>query len=311
VVRVNGAVVDEPGRRIDPDQERVTVRGRPLPGRSALRYFMVHKPVGVITTLHDPEGRRTVRELLPPGPRLYPVGRLDADTSGLLLVTNDGDLAHHLMHPRYGVEKRYRVRVDRLPSPDQIARLRSGVTLGPGERSAPAHVRMVATHPLRPALDVQIHEGRFHQVRRMCEAVGLEVKDLHRYGYGPLVLGRLPRGAARPLTQVEVRRLKTTSARPGGTRRAQPMDGSGTELPLSWRSARRERPPRTGSARRERPPRGGSAERESPPRAGSAERERPPRARVGQRPRRPGFAGSSRRDRPPRRGVRRSRPRPR
>ena len=294
------------------------MRGRPLPGRSALRYFMVHKPVGVITTLHDPEGRRTVRELLPPGPRLFPVGRLDADTSGLLLVTNDGDLAHHLMHPRYGVEKRYRVRVDRLPSPDQIMRLRSGVTLGPGERSAPAHVRMVATHPQRPALDVQIHEGRFHQVRRMCEAVGLEVNELHRYGYGPLVLGRLPRGAARSLTQVEVRRLKTLSARPGGTRRPRPMDRSGAEVPMVWQGSKRERPRRVRGAEFERAPRARSAERErprirggerqSPPGTRRAGGERPSRGRVGKRPWRPGFTGSSRRQRPPRRGERRPRP---
>src|SRR5262249_32490929 len=120
VVRINGTVVTEPGRRVEPERDRVTVRGRALPGRSVLRYFLINKPVGMITTLHDPEGRRTVRELLPPGPRLFPVGRLDADTSGLLLVTNDGELAHKLMHPRYGVEKRYRVLVDAAPQPSQL-----------------------------------------------------------------------------------------------------------------------------------------------------------------------------------------------
>src|SRR5258705_4932392 len=124
-VRINGTVVREPGVRVDPVNDRVEVHGRPIPGRSALRYLMLHKPVGVITTLDDPEGRPTVRTLLPPGPRLFPVGRLDAETSGLIIATNDGDVAHHLMHPRYGVRKVYRVRVDRPPDPQQIRWLRS------------------------------------------------------------------------------------------------------------------------------------------------------------------------------------------
>ena len=101
-VRGNGRVVLEPGTRVEPDRDRVEVSGRPLPPPAALRYYALHKPVGVISTLDDPEGRRTIRDLLPPGSRLFPVGRLDADTSGLLLLTNDGELAHRLMHPRYG-----------------------------------------------------------------------------------------------------------------------------------------------------------------------------------------------------------------
>src|SRR5262245_37003019 len=136
-VRVNGTVVREPGVRVEPDRDRVEVHGRPLPGRSLPRYLMVHKPVGVITTLDDPAGRPTVRGLLPPGPRLFPVGRLDAETSGLLVVTNDGDLAHHLMHPRYGVRKVYRVRTDRPPDPEQLRRLRSGVEFERRVTSAP------------------------------------------------------------------------------------------------------------------------------------------------------------------------------
>jgi 23S rRNA pseudouridine2605 synthase len=213
-VRVNGAVVDEPGRRVEPDHDRITVRGRPLPGRSALRYLMLHKPVGVLTTLSDPEGRYTVREFLPPGPRLFPVGRLDADTSGLLLLTNDGELAHRLMHPRYGVRKVYRARLDRLPTPDQMRRLREGVEYERGVRSGPAEVRLVNARPDRPMVAIEVHEGRYRQVRRMCEAVGLEVKALHRSAYGSLRLGTLERGQVRDLTQVEVQRLKRDSARP-------------------------------------------------------------------------------------------------
>ncbi len=105
VVRVNGVIVREPGTLVEPDRDRVEVQGRLLPGAATPRYFVLNKPVGVITTLSDPQGRRTIREFLPPGPRVFPVGRLDADTSGLLILTNDGELAHHLMHPRYGVEK--------------------------------------------------------------------------------------------------------------------------------------------------------------------------------------------------------------
>jgi len=213
-VRVNGTVVKEPGTQVMPDRDRVEVHGRPIPGRAALRYLMVHKPVGVITTLADPEGRPTVRTLLPPGPRLFPVGRLDAETSGLIIVTNDGTLAHHLMHPRYGVRKVYRVRLDRLPDAEQIRRLREGVEFGPRMASAPCEVRLRSARPDRAEIEIVLHEGRYRQVRRMCEAVGLGVVRLHRPTYGPLTLGELPRGAWRDLTPDEIRRLKAASARP-------------------------------------------------------------------------------------------------
>src|SRR5206468_3646591 len=150
-----------------PGPSRGTRSGRPLPEPAAPRYYALHKPVGVITTLHDPEGRRTVRELLPPGRRLFPIGRLDADTSGLLLLTDDGELAHHLMHPRYGVEKVYRVWIDRLPDPHQLARLRRGVEFEPGVVSAPARVRVPRPGATDPLLEIALHEGRYRQVRRM------------------------------------------------------------------------------------------------------------------------------------------------
>src|SRR5262245_8727329 len=146
-VRVNGTVVKEPGATVHPERDRVTVHGRPIPGRSALRYLMVHKPVGVITTLEDPEGRPTVRTLLPTGPRLFPVGRLDAETSGLLIATNDGALAHHLMHPRYGVRKVYRVRVDR-PADDNSRRgLAPGSRFEPGGWTGRCRAAAVAPRP--------------------------------------------------------------------------------------------------------------------------------------------------------------------
>jgi pseudouridine synthase len=221
VVRVDGRIVKEPGRRVEPD-EQVTVRGRALPGPSALRYLMLNKPVGVLTTLSDPEGRRTVREFLPPSPRLFPVGRLDGDTSGLLLLTNDGELAHRLMHPRYGVRKVYRARVSQLPTPDQLRRLRTGVTLEPGVRSAPAQVHVLRGREGRAVVEITVHEGRYHQVRRMCEVVGLDVKALHRSAYGPLTLAKMARGDVRDLTRVEVARLRRESLRPAGVRRPSP-----------------------------------------------------------------------------------------
>ena len=214
VVRVNGEVVTEPGTQVEPGRDRVEVRGRPLPPPSATVYYVLHKPVGVITTLDDPEGRRTIRELMPPGPRLFPVGRLDADTSGLLVLTNDGELAHRLMHPRYGVTKTYRVRLDHPPSTGQLERLKTGVEFEPGVVSAPAQVRVVDTTPGRTLVSLTIHEGRYRQVRRMFEALGLDVRGLHRAAYGPLHLGPLPRGMWRELSEEEVAKLRAGSARP-------------------------------------------------------------------------------------------------
>jgi 23S rRNA pseudouridine2605 synthase len=234
-VRVNGRVIRELGVRVEPERDRIEVHGRPIPGPGRLFYYMVHKPVGVLTTLSDPEGRRTLRELLPPGPRLFPVGRLDADTSGLLLVTNDGELAHKLMHPRYGVPKVYRARVAGMVRDDQVRRLREGVEYDPGVRSAPAEVRVRGSNGETSVIEVVVREGRHRQVRRMCEAVGLAVRRLHRAAYGPLRLGELPRGESRPLTPFEVRKLKAESARPAGS---------------GWRPAvpRRQRAPGAGSA---------------------------------------------------------------
>lgn len=172
-VRVNGKVVTEPGTQVEPGRDKVTVRGRPLPGPVALRYLMLNKPIGVVTTLDDPEGRRTVADYLPVGVRLFPIGRLDTDTSGLLLFTNDGDLAHHLMHPRYGVNKVYRVQTDRPASPDQIRRLSAGVEIEPGVVTGPAEVRLRNSDEDRPTIEISIREGRYRQVRRMCEALSL------------------------------------------------------------------------------------------------------------------------------------------
>ncbi|MEO5989350.1 MAG: pseudouridine synthase [Candidatus Eisenbacteria bacterium] len=212
-VRVNGVTVNEPGTQVEEGRDKVTVDGRPLQGRSKLVYYVINKPVGVITTLDDPHGRRTIAEFLPRGARVFPVGRLDADTSGLLLLTNDGELANKLMHPRYGVEKFYRVRLDREPSKQQIERLKRGVRFDEGLVSAPARVRRIDPGFEAIMLEVAIHEGRFRQVRKMCEAVGLTVTGLHRVGYGPIRLGPLARGMFRELSDDEVARLQASSGR--------------------------------------------------------------------------------------------------
>jgi 23S rRNA pseudouridine2605 synthase len=293
-VRVNGTVVKEPGVQVQPERDRVEVHGRAIPGRAALRYLMVHKPVGVITTLDDPEGRPTVRGLLPPGPRLFPVGRLDAETSGLLIATNDGALAHHLMHPRYGVRKVYRVRVDRPPDAEQIRRLRTGVEFEKGTVSAPCEVRLRNARAERAELEIALHEGRYRQVRRMCEAVGLAVRRLHRPAYGPLRLGTLPRGAWRELTTEEVRRLRAASARPAprparATAQAPGRTAPGRRLPAP------RRPDRVARSPGRRPP-------HSPPGASTRAGGRRPGARPpGPFTRPPGPRSAPGRGTPPRR----------
>ena len=214
-VRINGRVVSDLGTKVEEQRDRVSVDGKPIGGRERHVYFVLNKPVGVITTLNDPEGRRTVRDMLPRGARVYPVGRLDADTSGLLLLTNDGDLAHKLMHPRYGVAKVYRVRLAREPRPDQMRRLSTGVRFDKGLVSGRARARRIDPGFDAIMIELVVHEGRFRQVRKMCEAVGLEVTGLHRVGYGPIRLGPLARGMFRELSDEEVTKLRAESARAG------------------------------------------------------------------------------------------------
>jgi 23S rRNA pseudouridine2605 synthase len=291
-VQVNGAVVREPGTQVEPDRDRVVVNGQPLPGPAPLRYYALNKPVGVITTLHDPEGRRTIAEFLPKGPRLYPVGRLDADTSGLLILTNDGELAHRLMHPRYGVEKVYRVRVATAPNPGQVERLKRGVEFEPGVRSAPARVRVLDETPGGSLVSIALHEGRYRQVRRMCEAVGLQVMGLHRSAYGPLRLGELSRGIYRELSEEEVAALRSASARPNVRAR-----GHHSRVPRRHEGGGEGAPGRAGGPRAK-PARRSAAEAAfgvpSPePRRGREGRGPRPRREgaEGQRPRRESNAG--------------------
>ena len=182
--------------------DRVEVDGRAV-APQALAYVLLHKPAGVVTTARDPQRRPTVVDLVRHDARVVPVGRLDADTTGALLLTNDGPLAHRLAHPRYGVEKIYEVEVEGDPSDEQLRKLREGVELDDGV-TAPARAKRLGPHRLELAL----HEGRKHQVKRMCDAVGLPVTRLHRPRYAGLQLGDLPPGQWRDLTDDEVRQLR-------------------------------------------------------------------------------------------------------
>ena len=199
-VRVNGA----PGElsTVVGRHDVVEVDGARVQ-RQRLAHVLLHKPAGVVTTARDPQGRRTVVDLVPEEPRVVPVGRLDVDTTGALLLTNDGDLAHRLAHPRYGVSKVYEAEVEGTPSPEALARLRGGVELDDGV-TAPAGARRVG--PGR--IELTLHEGRKHQVKRMCEAVGHPVRQLHRSRYAGLDLAGLGAGESRELTTDEVAALR-------------------------------------------------------------------------------------------------------
>ncbi len=206
-MQVNGRVVVQPGAKADWSRDQIMVDGVVLSPPPALSYFILHKPLGTVSTLFDPQGRPTVRELLPFPQRLFPVGRLDRDSSGLLLMTNDGELAYRLTHPRFRIPKVYRVQVRGLPTSEALEGLRQGVPLPEG-KATPARVRVVRKHRGSCWLELTLCEGRKRQVRRMCEAVGYPVLRLIRIRFGPLALGFLPPGAFRPLTVEEVRGLK-------------------------------------------------------------------------------------------------------
>ncbi len=205
-VTVNGA----PGQlnTVVGKHDRVAVDGEEV-ARQRLAYVLLHKPQGVVTTARDPQRRRTVVELVPLEPRVVPVGRLDVNTTGALLLTNDGPLAHRLAHPRYGVEKTYVAEVEGTPDERALAALRQGVELDDGP-TAPAEARLVG--PRR--VELVLHEGRNHQVKRMLEAVGHPVTRLHRSRYAGLTADDLKPGAWRELTAREVEQLRRTAQPP-------------------------------------------------------------------------------------------------
>lgn len=201
-VKVDGVVCTTLGIKVDPATQEIEVDDRRIQLEPPV-CVMLHKPTSYVTTVMDPQGRRTVMDLVRDIPvRLYPVGRLDYDTTGLLLLTNDGELTSRLLHPSHELDKVYRVTVVGMPEHTDIARLEQGVQLEDGLTS-PARVRWLRKHPLESVLEITIHEGRNRQIRRMMEAVGYPVKRLKRVAFGPLRLGDLPPGRWRFLMQEE------------------------------------------------------------------------------------------------------------
>jgi len=223
-VTVNGEVAVL-GRRVDPDADLVEIDGAPVGTKADLHYYLYNKPKGVVTTARDPQGRPTVIDAVPREPRVFPVGRLDADSEGLLLLTNDGELANRISHPSTGVDKEYLVSVERAVSAAGVRSLRTGIELDDG-LTAPAEV----SQPSPGVLRITLHEGRNRQIRRMCDAIGHRVVRLVRTRIGPISDRRLAPGAYRELTGEEVRRLAVATA----TARARPQPTGSAEGPRRY-----------------------------------------------------------------------------
>lgn len=212
-VKINGRRVAL-GDKMDPAIDLLTVDGEKIfvPRKTEKYYYMLNKPRGYITTMSDERGRKTVMELLPELPaRVYPVGRLDKDSEGLLLLTNDGEFANLLTHPSHGVSKLYRVTVRPHATEEQIVALTDGVVLEDGTKTKPSVIRIVADEPERTVMEMTIREGQNRQIRRMCEAVELDVIRLRRSAIGAVKLGMLKTGDYRELTAQEVKALRTVS----------------------------------------------------------------------------------------------------
>jgi pseudouridine synthase len=234
-VRVNGTVVRTVGARVVSGTDRIELDGGYV-APPALAYVLLHKPRGVVSSVKDPQGRVTVRRLLPRAlAHLYPVGRLDLNSTGLMLLTNDGDVALRLTHPRYGVPRTYRVKISGRPEARALARVRRGISLD-GRRTAPATVQVVERLPTKTWLEVSVTEGRQHLIRRLCEAIGHPVEKLCRVRMGPLVLEGLPRGAYRALSPAEIAELRA------GVGLETPR-APGRRLPASGMRRQRRAPP--------------------------------------------------------------------
>ncbi|MGB4267005.1 MAG: pseudouridine synthase [Limnochordia bacterium] len=214
-VTVNGVVVTELGTKIVPGRDVVAVDGKPVLGPEQHAYYILNKPRGYLTTVRDDRGRKTVMQLVASVPeRVYPVGRLDYDSEGLLIMANDGELANQLMHPRYKIQKYYLVKVSGQVSASDVEKLRKGVELEDG-KTGPAYVELLLSGTKESILKIGIREGRNRQIRRMCKAVNLEVRRLIRTQIGPIQLGNLPVGSYRRLTEKEVQKLKQAVNRGG------------------------------------------------------------------------------------------------
>lgn len=221
-VRVNGRVAAQLGTKVSSGLDQVTCDGKPVIPSVGLAYLLLHKPAGVLTSLSDPRGRPVIRDLLPTRglPRLFPVGRLDYQTEGLVLLTNDGALAYGLMHPSFEIEKEYLAKVQGCPTPADLVRLKAGVVSN-GERLWATHAEIVRPGIGSAWLKLVVHQGRYHEIRRLCDAIGHPVLRLQRVRIGPIVLGRLPKGRWRRLTPVELAGIRRAVG--GGAMRRDPI----------------------------------------------------------------------------------------
>lgn len=208
-VKVNGVVVREKGHRVFAAKDTIEAQGRTFePAKNPpKRYFILNKPKGVMTTLQDPNAERTVADFFGDVPeRIFPVGRLDRDTTGLILMTNDGELAFRLMHPKFGVNKRYHALVEGFVSDAEIARIQKGVFIE-DEKTAPCKIEIESREPSETRLFITLHEGKKRQIRRIFEGIGHYVQELERLNYGPIALGEMRFGQRRELKPAEVRAL--------------------------------------------------------------------------------------------------------
>jgi 23S rRNA pseudouridine2605 synthase len=208
-VRVNGRVITELGLKVDPANQRIEVDGRPLPSHEGKTYYLFYKPKGVLSTLHDPQGRPTLKDFLNRAgirERIFPVGRLDWDAEGLMLLTNNGDLAQELQHPKYQIPKTYRIKVEGLPKEEDLRPLEEGIQLPSGKRHR-ADWKLIKSGEDRSWLLLTIREGEKHQVKNMMAVIGFPVITIKRIGMGPLSLGRLAPGEIRPLNAKEIQDL--------------------------------------------------------------------------------------------------------
>jgi pseudouridine synthase len=253
-VRVNGQVAREMGTHVTPGVDRVEVDGEEIENDEALIYLIAHKPTEMITSLSDPEGRPVIADLLPPwASRARPVGRLDWNSDGLMIMTNDGELAHLMTHPSTGVEKIYHVKVKGVVEHQapELEQLREGVTLDDGYHTSRSQVEVISDTGQYTWLEIILHEGHNRQIRRMCEAVGFRVQRLRRVAIGPLELGDLPARSFRLLTKEEVntlydacgsrspKRLDKRMISPPRPKEDKPKRRGGKKKPPSFKKKRR------------------------------------------------------------------------
>lgn len=209
VLTVNGERAREQGVRLDPSKDDVRLDGKKLKAPE-LVYYLLNKPKGIISTVADEYNRKNVTSFIPTTERIYPVGRLDKDTTGLILLTNDGELTNLLTHPKYHVYKVYRLAISGFATKEQLRAMQRGVLLDDGI-TAPAQVKVLGSRDNQSFIEVTLHEGKNRQIRRMCETVGITLLDLERVSFGPIHIGNLKMGKYRTLTMKEIEALKNTA----------------------------------------------------------------------------------------------------